>query len=62
MYVHAHQLGLSANYNRRFTAEEDAQLLSSEAEGRPLQELCKPLDRNVDALQRRLKRLRRMAA
>lgn len=57
MYVHAHQLGLSANYNRRFTEDEDRQLREAIVAGTDLRELARPLDRNVDALQRRAKRL-----
>ncbi|MGZ8327377.1 MAG: hypothetical protein ACXW27_08665 [Allosphingosinicella sp.] len=57
VYVHAHHLGLSANYNRRFTGDEDRLLRETIEAGRPLRTLCKPLGRNIDALQRRVKRL-----
>ncbi|MGE0178951.1 MAG: hypothetical protein AB7O91_03920 [Sphingomonas sp.] len=57
MYVHAHHLGLSANYNRRFSPDEDRQIREALEKGGDLRGLCQPLNRNIDSIQRRIKKL-----
>lgn len=57
VYMHAWQLKISAGYNRRFTPEDDAAIRQAVTAGDDLRTLAKPLDRQIDAIQRRAKRL-----